>query len=225
MRKHTPLFDQRFPTASTGASRATMWLSSLMLLGLASSCAVRAPTPGPQDRYLIWLGQGHRADADAYAATLRNAGVGDVVPMFALTRSARSWRECAHDEFNLPPPELHANMVPTLQLLLRLKTDGLIDTTLARSVYRPPDLNTCAGGSQRSRHLHNQAIDFDLPARADNVEKLCAFWREHGPAANMGLGFYTPTAIHIDTAGFRTWGEDHSKRTSLCLTPAEKAAV
>lgn len=196
-------------------------LAGLALSGLLLSCSTRAPAP--QNRYRAWVEQGHRVDADTYAALLRNEGVDDVVPMFALTRSARSWQSCGHEEFTLPPPELRPNMVPTLQLVRRLKAAGVIDTTQARSVYRPSDLNRCAGGSERSKHLQNQAIDFDLPARGDNVERLCAFWREHGPAANMGLGFYTPTAIHIDTAGYRTWGEDHHTGTSLCVTSAEAA--
>jgi hypothetical protein len=80
-------------------------------------------------------------------------------------------------------------------------------------------MNTCAGGSARSKHLENRAIDFDLPKRGDNVERLCAFWREHGQALNMGLGFYTATAIHVDTAGYRTWGGDYTWRTSLCTPP------
>jgi hypothetical protein len=65
----------------------------------------------------------------------------------------------------------------------------------------------------------NRAIDFDLPPNPDNVARLCELWREQGPALNLGLGFYTPTAIHIDTAGFRTWGSDHHRATSLCLDP------
>ena len=64
------------------------------------------------------------------------------------------------------------------------------------------------------------AIDFDLPASADAVPRLCAFWRTHGPALKLGLGFYSPTTIHVDTAGFRTWGSDHHRATSLCVVSA-----
>lgn len=78
-------------------------------------------------------------------------------------------------------------------------------------------MNHCAGGATSSRHLQNNAIDFDLPERPGHVAALCAWWRTHGPKTRMGLGFYTPAAIHIDTSGFRTWGTDRTRRTSLCI--------
>jgi uncharacterized protein YcbK (DUF882 family) len=72
--------------------------------------------------------------------------------------------------------------------------------------------------SKCSKHRENRAIDFDLPPDSNNVARLCEFWRTQGAALNLGLGFYMPTAIHIDTGGFRTWGEDHHRATSLCVT-------
>lgn len=192
---------------------------ALGLLLTLGACAFIAP---PKTRYARWLDAGHRGEVESYAAFLRAENVGDVVPMPALARTARSWRLCGRIEFAVPPAELQPNMPPTLRLVARLRDEGILDPSMARSVYRDAEMNACAGGSARSRHLQNRAIDFDLPKRGDNVERLCAFWREHGPALNMGLGFYTPTAIHIDTAGHRTWGEDHSWRTSLC-TPGVRA--
>lgn len=106
-----------------------------------------------------------------------------------------------NDEFATPPPELWQNMPPTLRVVAQLRDAGIIDPTLARSVYRSEAVNACAGGSAGSKHRENRAIDFDLPPNPDNVARLCELWREQGPALNLGLGFYTPTAIHIDTAG------------------------
>ena len=187
-----------------------------VLVFAIAGCAVL--TRSPEKRYTRWLDAGHRSESDAYAAALRREGVDGVVPALALARTARMWRRCGRDEFGVPPVELQANMPPTLRLVARLRDLGILDPALARSSYRDPELNACAGGSAGSKHLQNRAIDFDLPDRLDNVAKLCAFWREHGEAENMGLGFYTPTAIHIDTAGYRTWGEDHHRGTSLCIT-------
>ena len=186
-----------------------------VLVFAIAGCAVL--TRSPEKRYARWLDAGHRSESDAYAAALRSEGVDGVMPARALARTARMWRRCGRDEFGVPPVELQANMPPTLRLVARLRDLGILDPTLARSSYRDPELNACAGGSPGSKHLQNRAIDFDLPDRPDNVAKLCAFWREHGEAANMGLGFYTPTAIHIDTAGYRTWGQDFHRGTSLCL--------
>lgn len=195
-------------------------LFAIALLLTLAACTAFAPS---KTRYARWLDAGHRAEVEQYAAYLRSENVGDVVPMPALSRTARRWRLCGNIEFAVPPAELQPNMPPTLRLVARLRDEGILDPSMARSVYRDAAMNACAGGSARSRHLQNRAIDFDLPERGDNVERLCAFWREHGQALDMGLGFYTPTAIHIDTAGYRTWGGDHTWRTSLCTVGANTA--
>ncbi len=114
-------------------------------------------------------------------------------------------------------------MTPTLRVVAQLRDAGILDPALARSVYRDAAVNRCAGGSARSKHRENRAIDFDLPSNPHNTARLCTFWRKHGPALNLGLGFYTPTAIHLDTAGFRTWGSDHHRGTSLCIVSARAA--
>lgn len=190
----------------------------IALLALVAACNAESPqSRSPEARYEAWLAAGHRAEVRAYANELRKEGVGDVMPMAALSRTSRRWRLCRHDEFATPPEDLRKNMPPTLRVVARLRDTGILDPTLARSVYRDADVNRCAGGSARSKHTENRAIDFDLASNPENVARLCAFWREHGPALDLGLGFYTPTAIHLDTAGFRTWGSDHRHGTSLCI--------
>lgn len=202
-------------THSTAAASISTTLVLVILSVILAGCALLPRSP--EKRYGRWLDAGHRTEAAQYTARLHAEGVDGVVPALALARTARKWRACRRDEFGVPPDALQANMPPTLRLVAQLRDLGILDTTLARSAYRDPELNACAGGSAGSKHLQNQAIDFDLPDRPDNVARLCAFWREQGEAANMGLGFYTPTAIHIDTAGYRTWGQDFHRGTSLCL--------
>ncbi len=191
-------------------------LSMLLAACKAESPSFLSPL-SPEARYEAWLAAGHRAEAQAYADDLRKQSVDDVVPMAAMSRTSRRWRRCRHDEFATPPKELRKNMTPTLRVVARLRDADILDPALARSVYRDEAVNRCAGGSARSRHRENRAIDFDLASNPANVERLCAFWREHGPGLNLGLGFYTQTAIHLDTAGFRTWGSDHRRGTSLCI--------
>ena len=136
--------------------------------------------------------------------------------MRSLLRSARPWRECKASEFAVPPRALWPNLLPTLRALEDLRSAGLVDSNRVASGYRDAALNRCAGGAARSRHVQNNALDFDLPASPANVARLCEYWRSKGPALKLGLGFYTDTKIHLDTSGFRTWGSDHSRRTSLC---------
>jgi uncharacterized protein YcbK (DUF882 family) len=169
----------------------------------------------PEERFRDWTRLPEAAAITDYQSYLRREGVADALPMSSLLRSARDWRACDSAEFALPPRPIWPNIVPTLRALRQLQGAGLVDGKLVASGYRDETLNLCAGGSPRSRHLSNNALDFDLPA-AGSVERLCAYWRERGPALRLGLGFYTATKIHLDTSGFRTWGSDHTKRTSLC---------
>ncbi len=187
-------------------------------LAIAALASCRTVLPPIETRYARWLDAGHRAETERYAAFLRGEGLESIVPPMPLSRSARDWKRCRRDEFAVPPEHLQSNMLPTLHLVARLRDEGILDPARARSVYRDPALNECAGGSPGRKHVQNQAIDFDLPDRPDNVTRLCAFWREHGEALRMGLGFYSPTTIHVDTGGYRTWGTDYTRRTSLCLT-------
>lgn len=195
---------------------------AIALSALLPACGDHTPasqrTPAKL-RFEAWIDAGHRDDVGAYRMRLEQQGLADVMPMDAMLRTSRRWRICLHDEFATPPATLRPNIEPTLRVIARLRDAGLLDPALARSGWRSARVNRCAGGASGSRHLQNNAIDFDLPARQDNVAALCTWWRTHGPKARMGLGFYTPTAIHIDTSGFRTWGSDRTRRTSLCVVP------
>ena len=37
-------------------------------------------------------------------------------------------------------------------------------------------------------------------------ERICPVHARYGPAAEVGLGFYTFVRFHVDTRGFRRWG-------------------
>jgi len=191
-----------------------LFLLPAVLLSIAA--CTPAPPPDAGQRYDAWRrGADSEALAD-YERVLAQAGVGEAVPMSALLRTSRRWRACDAPEFQLPPREHAAAIVPTLRLVAQLERQGIVQGGNVRSGYRSTAVNDCAGGSRRSRHLFNNALDFDL-ADDSRVAALCDFWRRQGPSLAMGLGFYTPTRIHIDTAGHRTWGSDHRRGTSLCI--------
>ena len=187
----------------------------LLALVLVPALAARL-LPTPEDRYHDWSSRPEAADAVAYRDYLRSHGLDAVIPAPALLRSARDWRRCGASEFAVPPREQWPHILPTLRAVRQLQADGLMDAGLMASGYRDAALNRCAGGSSRSRHVSNNALDFDLPESAENMRRLCDYWRKQGPALKLGLGFYTNTKIHLDTSGFRTWGSDHTWRTSLC---------
>lgn len=192
----------------------------LLLVACLPIAACIAPGPDEAARYATWKTTPQAAGLPDYERVLSEGHVAEVVPMQALLRSSRRWKACEAEEFLLPPTDRAAAIIPTLRVVQRLQAAGWLDGHGIRSGYRSQALNACSGGSSRSRHLRNTALDFDLASDA-HVDDLCRFWRTQGPALAMGLGFYTPTKIHIDTSGYRTWGNDYRRGTSLCITRAQ----
>lgn len=173
--------------------------------------------------YETWLKAGdHHKQVRAYEATLSAHGVANVLPMSELLSAARDWRGCAPEPFVVPPAELHSAIIGTLQIIARLNTAGnVIPSFSIASSYRAPDLNRCAGGASQSAHLRNVALDLDLNIltpfeELTTVRKLCMFWRTEGSSLKMGLGVYGGGRIHIDAAGYRTWGADYRQTSSPC---------
>lgn len=181
----------------------------------------------PPVSYQAWLLQSdHQFKVNAYKRFLKQQQVEFVVPDFEMFRSARDWQACDYDEYDVPDPSVWSNAVPTLRLLKHLHDSGIITDFEVTSSYRSPYLNRCAGGAKSSSHLRNSAVDFRIGSSNPSVEeqfnihaeklKLCKFWQQQGRSFNMGLGVYSTGQIHIDTQGFRTWGPDHTWRSSLC---------
>ena len=183
----------------------------LLCLGIAAC----SPTSESIElRYQRWLEAGHGSQVATYDAYLHAQGVAGVLPLQGLLRSGRRWRLCG-DEFALPPRADWGSIKPTLQLVADLQASGILKDVEVASGWRSAAFNRCEGGSSRSRHLTNNALDFDVRAGIDTT-RLCAYWRTHGAARKFGLGFYSRTQIHVDTSGFRTWGHDYHRATSLC---------
>ena len=198
--------------------------AGLICLACLTGCAV-APR-GPL-AFAAWRAE-QAAAVDALARHLSEQGVADVLPLHQLLRSATSWQACAAEPFALPPPEQWPAVVQVLRLLQALQAAGVVGRALEiHSGYRGPALNTCAQGAAGSAHLRSFALDFTLADGVDPTERLCAFWRDQGRDWRMGLSRYPSGRIHIDAAGYRTWGADHTGRSAVCgtdLAPAAPAA-
>ncbi|QXI33164.1 D-Ala-D-Ala carboxypeptidase family metallohydrolase [Pseudomonas promysalinigenes] len=149
---------------------------------------------------------------------LVNARLYGIVPIHQLLRSASDWKLCRASPFAVPPASNWPAVRSTLSLLQALGDQKVLGPFEVVSAYRDPGLNRCAGGAVGSAHTRAFAVDVLLPAWAD-PNPLCRFWQQHGQAWNMGLGRYPSGRIHIDTAGYRTWGGDGSAGSSFCSKP------
>jgi len=128
-----------------------------------------------------------------------------VVPIHQLLRSASDWRQCHAEPFAVPPLANWTAVRATLRLLALLRDEDILGPFEVVSAYRDPVLNRCAGGAPGSAHMRAFAVDLLLQRHTDG-QALCGFWQRYGQTWNMGLGRYPSGRIHLDTAGYRTWG-------------------
>lgn len=194
----------------------------LFLLAIFLGGCVFFGKPTDAERYATWSKK-HGDEILAYQNFLDENAVGDIVPLSQLLKSARDWKKCKAEPFTMPPKELWPNIVPTLLVVKKFKAEAVLINPIAASVYRDPVLNVCAGGSPKSKHMQLNAIDFDIDVTPESLETLCQAWRTQGAELKLGLGFYTPTKIHLDTLGYRSWGTDFTHKTSLCLATESSA--
>jgi hypothetical protein len=162
-----------------------------------------------------------------YKKFLKQQGIHAYVPNFEFFQTARDWQRCNATEFEIPPQALWHNIVPTLNILDQLIDQQILNDFTVTSVYRNLNLNRCANGASASKHIFNAALDFRIGSEnPDATEqilikntkvKICQFWNDHGEQLNMGLGVYPSGQIHIDSAGYRTWGADHRYHSSPCM--------
>ncbi len=137
----------------------------------------------------------------------------NIAPLEQLLRTATMWKQCGASEFEVPPKVNWKYTQSTLQLIKTLKEKSVIEDYEIVSAYRNNDLNKCAGGANKSSHKIAYAIDINPQGGTDG---LCEFWKAEGKEWNMGLSKYKSGRVHIDTNGYRTWGNDHTRKTSFC---------
>lgn len=178
----------------------------------------------PPSSYVAWIRQRDYRKIQRYSGFLDDHGIKFLPPMHELLVSARDWQVCGREQYQLPPQELWEHMIPTLKVLDQLQEQDILKNFEITSSYRDPELNSCAGGSLGSKHIHNAAIDLRLSEEANPAQirdKLCDFWIEHGERYKLGLGLYANGQIHLDTEGYRTWGPDYTRNTSVCANRSE----
>lgn len=224
----------------SASSGAPWWLVWALLIGALLYVAWvndlhryigSALDPTSEAAFESWLDQdeGRAQEYAAFQAFLSDQGVDDVIPAWQLARVDREYAErCNLDIWRLPPENLWPNIVPALELV-RAHVKPAMGEVEVQSSYRSPELNVCAGGAARSRHISFEALDLLLVERRSDLDalyhELCAMQEEAGPDSRMGLGaYYDPSdpfynregRFHIDAAGYRSWGRSYTRATSIC---------
>jgi hypothetical protein len=187
-------------------------LKGMLALVFASALTVQADERD-EGMFTQWAA---RHDAAGFTQMLADNQIDGIVPLYQLLRTASDWQACAAEPFSVPPPSLWPSVKSTLQLLKALSSEQILSEFEVVSAYRDPELNACAGGAPKSAHTRAFAVDLLIAAPDDAAARLCAFWKLQGARWNMGLSQYATGRIHIDTAGYRTWGDDFTNKTSFC---------
>ncbi len=190
---------------------------ALAIAGVLISCTQRPPLPSFNE----WRAR-HAPEVAALERHLAAQDINHVLPLQQLLRTASDWSDCAQEPYAVPPPQQWDSLVMVIRLVGALRVAGIINEIEVHSGYRNPGLNNCAGGAARSAHMRSFALDFTPSDDADLTAKLCAFWRAEGKNWNMGLSRYASGRIHLDTAGYRSWGVDQNGKPSSCRLPSDK---
>lgn len=177
------------------------------------SCSITGHDP---DSFAAWHAR-HHDEAAGLTQYLAERDLAGVLPIHELLRSASSWQQCNAEPFAVPPRQQWESVASVLTLLKYLVSSGVVGSNIeVYSGYRNPDLNACAGGAKASAHATSFALDIKASGSADTASALCDFWRSEGEGWNMGFSIYPSGRIHIDTAGYRTWGYDHTGKSAAC---------
>ncbi len=187
----------------------------IMALLLLASLA-RADDERDEAAFVHWF---RHHDTARFERFLVQHKIDTVVPLYQLLRSASDWQACAAQPFAVPPASHWPAVESTLRMLETLRREGVLTRFDVVSAYRDRRLNACAGGAAHSAHTQAFAVDLEFPTGSDDPRRLCDFWKQHGGEWNLGLSRYPSGRVHLDTTGYRTWGEDYSARTSYCLQP------
>ena len=187
-----------------------------------------APEPPPpiagQDedafRNLLAREPAMRAEVGGFESFLRNEDLLGVLPTWQLTRTASDYEKCAGPNFEVAPIEEWRHIADTLRFIKR-HVEPVIGEVEAKSGYRNPDLNACAGGAKESAHRRFFALDL-VPvrpiARTGLIRSICAIHGFRGRGYDIGLGFYNGLRFHLDSKGYRRWGPNGKGATSPCVT-------
>ena len=194
-------------------------LAAALLAGVGAARAQAGDDDRTLEMFKQWLPQ-HYDEVAAFDAYLRQEKVIDVAPTWQLLRTASMWRECKAPPFQVPPPVVWPEVRALLRLMQELRKAQVIGPFAVVSAYRDENLNRCAGGSRGSSHMRF-AIDI-VPLSPTDDQALCSFWRTQGKVWDMGLSRYPSGRIHVDRTSWRTWGADHTGRSSFCFQKAQK---
>jgi hypothetical protein len=177
------------------------------------------------DDFEAWLNRSptNRAQAMAFRDYLASQGVVAVVPIWQLTRTSSSWKECGAQPFEIPPQALWDRIITTLKFV-RDDVVPSVGQVEPLSAYRNAGLNACSNGAPKSAHREFFAIDLTPVNKALDrtamIRSVCAAHARDGREYNTGLGFYTGRRFHVDSSGFRKWGANGKGATSPCVTQA-----
>ncbi|HEX8232935.1 MAG TPA: hypothetical protein VF559_06295 [Caulobacteraceae bacterium] len=190
---------------------------ALVEVGLGT--AAYEPLGQDEAGFRRWVGEAPQraGEVSGFEGFLSSNGVSDVLPTWQVLRTASDWRGCGAP-FAVPPQAYWPNVAGALRLI-RDRVRPRLGPVEAKSGYREPWMNVCAGGAQRSAHREFWALDLvplQPTTRPELMARLCPVYSLEGEALNLGLGFYGGVRFHIDAQAHRLWASDNGHPYQPC---------
>jgi hypothetical protein len=190
---------------------------SLLEAGLAT--VAHEPLSQDEAGFARWVSEApdRQVAVARFEAFLSRQGLLAVLPTWQVLRTATDWRECGAP-FAVPPEPLWPNAAGALRIIGE-RVQPRLGPVEAKSGYREPWTNACAGGAERSAHREFWALDL-VPlqpmSRAELMTRLCPVWSLEGEQLRLGLGFYAGVRFHVDAQEKRIWANDQGRPYAPC---------
>ncbi|VAW80866.1 hypothetical protein MNBD_GAMMA12-2420 [hydrothermal vent metagenome] len=184
---------------------------TLILLSISgvSSCTEHYSTKiNLNAEYMAFISNARtKSEIFAFRRLLVKNNLANLVDIKQLLRQGTDWKKIREPAYALPPRKFWPRILRTLTVLKKeiIPVLGEIEVL---SGFRTTRYNRRAKGTRSSKHLVFAALDIkpkDKITRRELHKRLLEIWRTKGRRYQLGLGLYSGTRFHIDTARYRKW--------------------
>lgn len=171
----------------------------------------------------------YQRDVEAFQIALTLLGY--PLPKYGIdgyfgSETAESFKKFAKDyniDIDSKITESVTEFQPTANIEVEKGVDAIIDDNLQKLItniqsefgrpikiisgYRDPERNRRIGGSKKSAHLRNNAVDVSFRGGRDETLRFIEIASKLGAG---GIGVYRPGVVHIDLEDRRAWGPNFS---------------
>ncbi len=190
-------------------NKFTAFVSILLLLSGVISCTENYSSKSNlKAEYKTFISNAKtKSEVAAFHRLLVKNNLANVVDFTQLLRQGTDWKKISLPAYALPPRKFWPRILRTLRVLKK-EIIPVLGALEVLSGFRTARYNRLAKGARSSKHLVFAALDIKPKNRITRPElhrRLLKIWRAKGRRYQLGLGLYSGTRFHVDTARYRKW--------------------